>query len=128
MALAAVLLIAFLAVGLRNAWLEQRGLELSQSTAAIHDAAVARHAERDLRAAETLNPDTTPTLYRGGLALRLHRPREAIELLRQVIREEDENVDAWGLLAQAALAAGDRRLARRAAGRVRQLSAGSGGG
>jgi predicted Zn-dependent protease len=128
MALVALVLIAFLAVGFRNARLEQRGLELGQSSAATHDAAVARQAEHDLRAAETLNPDPTPTLYRGGLALRLGRTEEAIDLLRQVTREESENLDAWALLGQAALAAGDHALTRRAAGRVRQLSAGSGGG
>lgn len=126
-ALAAVLAIAFLAVGLRNTWLEQRGLELGQSSGATHDASVARQAERDLRAAETLNPDPTPTLYRGGLAFRLGRPHEAVDLLRQVTREESENLDAWGLLAQAALAAGDRGLARQAAARARELSAGAGG-
>jgi predicted Zn-dependent protease len=125
-ALVAVLAIAFLAVGLRNTWLEQRGLELGQSTAATHDPEIARQAEHDLRAAETLNPDQTPTLYRGGLAFRLRRPQEAVDLLRRVARQEDENLDAWGLLAQAALAAGDRGLARQAAARARELSAGGG--
>jgi predicted Zn-dependent protease len=125
-ALAAALVVAFLAVGLRSSWLEQRGLELGQSSAATRDPAVARQAEEDLRAAEKLNPDTTPTLYRGGLAFRLRRPREAVDLLSQVTREESENLDAWGLLAQAALEAGDRGLARQALAEMRRLSPGAG--
>jgi len=125
-ALLAALVIAFLAVGLRSTWLQQSGLELGQSSAATQDPAVARQAEDDLRAAETLNPDPTPTLYRGGLAFRLRRPREAVDLLSQVTREESENLDAWGLLAQAALAAGDRGLARDAVAQMRRLSPGPG--
>ena len=120
--LLAVAVAAWLALGLRNARLEQRGLELSQSGAAARTPALAREADRLLRDSETLNPDPTPTLYRGGLALRLGRPEQAVTLLRDVVSEEPENLDAWSLLATAATLARDQPLAREALLRTRLLS------
>ena len=114
---------AWLALGLRNARLEQRGLELSRAWgAAARTPALAREADRLLRDSETLNPDPTPTLYRGGLALRLGRPERAVTLLRDVVSEEPENLDAWSLLATAAALARDQPLAREALLRTRSLS------
>jgi Flp pilus assembly protein TadD len=123
LALVALVVAAWLALGLRNASLEEEGRDLARSPAALRDPAVARQADDRLRAAETLNPDNTPLTYRGQLALRLKRYDEAIRIFRELTRREPESVTAWGLLANAAGNAGDRELLDRALGRARALAA-----
>jgi Flp pilus assembly protein TadD len=123
-ALAAVclLVVAWLVLGLRDARLEQDGTELSRAPAAVSDAAVARSADDKLADAELLNPDTAPLLGRAGLALRRGQLERGVELLRDVVEREPENLPAWRLLALAADATGDRQLRREAVERTRALS------
>ena len=113
---------AWLALGLRDARLEQEGTELSRSPAAVADAAVARRADDELADAELLNPDTTPLLNRAGLALRRGELDRGVELLRDVVEREPKNLPAWRLLAIAARAAGDPALERQALAHARGLS------
>jgi Flp pilus assembly protein TadD len=123
-ALAALCLVvaAWLALGLRDARLEQRGTELSRSPAALHDAAVARQADEQLADAELLNPDTNPVLVRGALAFRRGDLARSTSLLQDVVEHEPENLPAWRLLALVADANHDRPLAREATRRSRRLS------
>ena len=118
---------AWLALGLRDAQLEQEGTELSRSAAAVEDPAVARDADDKLADAELLNPDTAPLLNRSGLALRRGDTERGIELLQDVVEREPENLPAWRLLAVAASAARDRPLEREASVRVRRLTTPSDG-
>lgn len=118
---------AWLALGLRDARLEQEGTELSRSPAAVTDVVVARKAADKLADAEMLNPDTTPLLIRSGLALRRGDLSRGIALLQDVVEREPENLPAWRLLVIAARADGDRALEQKAFSRTREMSTPSGG-
>ncbi|HEY6779373.1 MAG TPA: hypothetical protein VI111_00375 [Thermoleophilaceae bacterium] len=122
LALVCLLVAAWLGVGLRDARLEQHGTELSRSPAAAHDRAVAHEADEQLADAELLNPDTNPILVRGALALRRDDGERGIELLRDVVEREPENLQAWRLLMLGADAVGERALAARAQRRVERLT------
>ncbi len=114
---------AWLAIGLRDARLEQAGTELSRSPAAAQAAGIAQEADEQLDDATLLSPDTTPDLNRAGLALRRGDLDRGIGLLREVVEREPENLPAWRLLALAANAADDSQLEREALRRTRALSA-----
>jgi predicted Zn-dependent protease len=118
----ALVVVAWLAIGLRNTDREQRGLELARSQAALIEPTSARKADDLLRGAEKLNPDPTPAIDRATLKLRLRQPGEALELVRPVVRDEPANLGAWTVLGTAALALHDKRLAARAVQRTRALS------
>ena len=74
-----------------------------------------------LRVARRLNPDRRPDLYEAVLLGRAGRPRAAVALLRRVVADEPESVEALGLLAAAAERV-DPPLAARARARLRTLS------
>ena len=122
LALPALAIAAWLAIGYYDANREQRGLRLSKTEAAVRDEGVAREADGLLRDAETLNPDPTPKVERATLAIRRHRYEEAIAILRPVVLDEPRNFDAWILLANAAGEAGQGGLLARALLRSRQLA------
>jgi tetratricopeptide (TPR) repeat protein len=116
-----VAVLAWLAIGLRNARLEADGASLigsSPATASPERLAEARDAYR--RAGER-NPDTGPEIRAAGIANFTGQPEEAVELLRDVVRREPENFDAWLVLASAA-AEIDPPLAERARERARSLN------
>lgn len=126
LAVACLVVAAWLALGLRDARLEQDGTELSRSPAAVSDATVAHAADDKLADAELLNPDTTPLLNRAGLALRLGQVDRGIALLREIVEQEPENLPAWRLLAIAATANRDGELRRQAMRHVQQLTSPTG--
>lgn len=122
LALVCLVVAAWLALGLRDARLEQRGTDLSRTPAAVDDAAVAREADEQLADAELLNPDTNPIVVRSGLALRRGDLDRGIALLEDVVEREPENLPAWRLLGLAARAAHDPGLERRAQREVERLT------
>lgn len=102
--------LAWIALGLRNARLEA-------------DAAGGQLAEAGdiyLRAAE-LTPDTGPEVRAAAAANFAGDRREALRLLRDVVRREPENFDAWIIMIGVA-ADLDPELAARARERVRSLN------
>ena len=116
-----IAVVAWLAVGLRNARLEADAAGLlgsSPATASPERLAEARDVY--LRSAE-LTPDTGPEVRAAGIANFTGRPREALEILRGVVAREPDNFDAW-LLIESAAAGIDPGLAARARARVRSLN------
>ncbi len=113
--------LAWLALGLRNARLEADGARLIGDSPA--DASPARLAEArdDYRRAEKLSADTAPAVRVAGLENFTGHPREALERLRDVVRREPENFDAWFLMSSVA-ADIDPALAARARARARELN------
>jgi predicted Zn-dependent protease len=74
-----------------------------------------------LDTARRLNPDRRPDLIEAFLLLRRGREREAVALLRRVVRDEPASVEGWALLARAA-ARVDPRSAAVARARLRVLA------
>jgi hypothetical protein len=92
----AVVVIGWLAVGLRSAVPETRAKQvLAHQPVTPADRA---HARRLLRDARTLNPDTRPRVAEGALLMISGQPRRAAGVLREVVRAEPANARAWALL------------------------------
>lgn len=91
----AVLLIAWLGVMERDERLLQRGV---QTAAHARDAADAARAERALRDARLLNPDSAPDTGRAVLYIGTSRNRQALDLIDELVRREPDNLTAWALL------------------------------
>jgi predicted Zn-dependent protease len=116
--LGALVVIAWLAVGLRPAVPETRAKGvLTQQPLTAADRA---HARRLLRDARTLNPDTRPRVTEGALLVASKQPRAAAAVLRGVVAAEPENAEAWALLT-AAYRGYDRRRAQAAFARFQAL-------
>jgi hypothetical protein len=81
----------------------------------------ARHARSLLSSAGTLNPDLTPDILRGELALQQGQDAAAERNLESVTRREPLNLEAWSALAFAAARASDRATLIRAARNVSAL-------
>lgn len=64
-------------------------------------AAAAARAERDLNSAATLNPDRTVQITRAQLALARGQAARARSILRGVVHDEPQNLDAWILMVRA---------------------------
>jgi hypothetical protein len=115
--LVAVILLAWLGVMERDAYLQSRAVD---AAGRLDVPGNAERAAADFRAARLLNPDTAPDV---GLAL-LHqsagRRVQAAALLEDVLRREPENLTAWGLLYNVARGA-DPATARRAFDARRRL-------
>lgn len=110
LALLAIVVIAWLGVLLRDQRLLKSGVEVTD---------VGR-ADRDLRRARLLNPDTAPDVSRAlrwGIA---GDRRKAIKIVDEVVRREPDNFYAWAGLRT--LARGrDPAANRRAAAALRRL-------
>jgi predicted Zn-dependent protease len=116
-----VAVLAWVAIGLRNARLEADAAGLvgsSPATASPERLAEARDAY--MRATE-LSADTGPEVRAAGIANFTGKPREALAILRGVVDREPDNFDAWLLIASAADKL-DRALAARARARARSLN------
>jgi cytochrome c-type biogenesis protein CcmH/NrfG len=114
----ALLALAYLAVGLRNVVLAERGerlAELQDPTAAQVD-----EAEDLLERARLLDPDTRPLLVEGRL-LAARGDDEGRALLEQAVEREPDNVLAWSVLALA-MHGVDQARSREARARMRELS------
>jgi hypothetical protein len=124
----ALVVSAWLLVGLRDAHLHQDGREivreslreLASSGRAGGDAAALEHAGRLFERAELLNPDSSVLHDRAIQLFLLERPRESIDRLEELVEREPENSGAWGALA--AIARGvEPRLSARALDEVHRL-------
>jgi predicted Zn-dependent protease len=102
----AVAVLAWLGMMERSVRLQSSGVEAAQA----RDFAA---AEADFRAARVLNADTTPDVRRAFLYQGSGRPAEAATVLKDVVRREPDNLEAWGLL-YAFTRERDPALARRA--------------
>ena len=91
----ALVVLAWLGVMERDA--RQTALGVAAAGGRNGDGSLAR-AERHLRAARFLNPDSSPDLGLAAVYNADGRSREAISLLERVTRREPDNIDAWGLL------------------------------
>jgi predicted Zn-dependent protease len=97
LAAVALLVLAYLAVGLRNVVLAERGERL----AAVENPTAAQvdEAERLLERARLLDPDTRPLLAEAALLTAHGSRREGRALVERAVRREPDNVLAWGVLA-----------------------------
>jgi predicted Zn-dependent protease len=114
----ALLVLAYLAVGLRNVDLAERGERL----AALQDPTAAQVDEAAdlLERARLLDPDTRPLLVEGRL-LAARGDDEGRALLERAVEREPDNVLAWSVLAVATQEA-DPARSREAQARMRELS------
>jgi predicted Zn-dependent protease len=71
--------------------------------------------------ASLLNPDQTVNILRAGLALRQGRVEQARQTMLEVVRDEPENLEAWGAIA-VAFEQTDPSLASRARAAIRRLA------
>ena len=118
LALVALVVIGWLAVGLRSAVPETRAKEaLTHRPLTSADRARVLSLLHDAR---TLNPDTRPRVTEGALLLISRKPRQATAVLRGVVAAEPRNAPAWSLLATAYRAYDPARSAA-ALARFRQL-------
>jgi len=126
-AIAALLVAAWLAVGLRATILEERGSErltknLIPTEPTPAQARTLAGAARDFDRASWLNPDRVPRMYYAQTILILGERRRARELARQVARKEPENLEIWRTARAIALALPDRAFEAEARRRIRELS------
>lgn len=121
LAVVSVLALAVLGFWLRASTLESRAYEVSLNAFQVTKPGPLAQARSDYRRAERHNPDTRPLLLRGDLLFKGQRYREAAAVLRQLVREEPQNVDGWALLA-ASSEPFDRAAADRARARLRALN------
>jgi predicted Zn-dependent protease len=115
----ALLVLAYLAVGLRNVVLAERG----ERIAALDDPSAAQiaDAERTLEDARLLDPDTRPLLVEGAMLAAGGRGAEGRALVERAVEQEPDNVLAWGVLAAVTREADPARW-RAARARMRELS------
>jgi hypothetical protein len=104
LAVVALLAAGWLAVSWRNARLQEKATAVVLHETIAPDEA--EDARRWLDRASFLNPDRTPEIGLGVLALRIDRPREAERRARVVLDAEPERSDARNLLLQARRAGG----------------------
>ena len=113
----AVVVLAWLAVMERDLRLQERG---SAALRPGSPPAALAAAERDLRRARLLNPDTTPDLRLALLDRARGEPARAQRAVEDIVRAEPDNLTAWGALEL--LARGrDDAVAKRAAAERRRL-------
>jgi predicted Zn-dependent protease len=114
----ALLALAYLAVGLRNVVLAERG----ERIAALPEPGAAQvdEAEDLLERARLLDPDTRPLLVEGSL-LAARGSDEGRALLERAVEREPDNVLAWSVLAEA-MREVDPARSREAQARMRELS------
>jgi predicted Zn-dependent protease len=115
----ALLVLAYLSVGLRNVVLADRG----ERIAALEDPSKAQveDAARMLEDARLLDPDTRPLIVAGGLLAANGRAEEGRALLERAVELEPDNVLAWSVLA-AVTRRSDPARSRVARARMRELS------
>jgi Flp pilus assembly protein TadD len=110
---------AWLALGLRNELVLEHAQEVSLSAAPSPSELATALADAD--DARLMNPDwAEPEGLRATLFIRGQRNQEAFDSLREIVRREPENLQAWALLSLVSRQI-DPELATRAARRVREL-------
>lgn len=118
LAVLALVVAGWLAVGLRAAIPEARGLALAREGAVTP--ARQLEVQRRFRNARSLNPDSGPQVKEASFLLAKRRPREAARLLEPVLRDEPDNAEAWAILAGATERT-DRRRNAQALAQLRRL-------
>jgi hypothetical protein len=94
LAVAALACAGWLALSYRSAHLEQQAIDLAITPKLTQrDTSLALHKLDDARAWQ---PDAGPKLAAWAVLLRANRSRKAEALLRQVVKAEPENTEAWG--------------------------------
>ena len=120
-ALAALALVAigYLAVGLRNVVLAERG----ESLAALPEPTPAQvdESENLMERVRLLDPDTRPLLVEGALLAANGREEEGLALVEEAVEREPDNVLAWSVLAEVTRRT-DPQRSREAQARQRELS------
>lgn len=117
-ALAAVVVCAWFAVGIRQAHEVARATNLIEPSHAL--TATQLHAiDSWLHSARALNPDTEVDILRGRAAIKAGQTQLAQRILEGVTRKEPQNLEAWIWLAGAAL--GDPPVAHRAVAQIEAL-------
>ena len=120
LALAAVAVLGWLAVGLWAARLAVEGREVARGYPRVTPGERSSQALDRLRRAASLSPDEDPDADRAWLLHRLRRDAAAIEVLQRLVRAQPRNADYW--LALERVSARRRPdLARRARARLREL-------
>ena len=90
-----IVVLGWLAVMERDTRLQSRAVHATTTT---RDGAALARADRDLRAARLLNPNTAPDFSRA-LLLRVRGDTDsAAAVLRDIVRREPDNLTAWGVL------------------------------
>jgi len=126
-AAAALLVAAWLAIGLRATVLEERGTEqfeegLTLTHPTPEQAHTLRRAAHDLDRASWLNPDRVPRMHYAQTILILGEKRRAGEIAREVTRQEPDNLEVWRMALGIALALRDRGFQAEARRHIRELS------
>ena len=110
-AVGAVLVLAWLGLMELDVRREARGTELASKLAVPGNLA---RADAALRGAQRRSPDTEPELRRAFLYVGAGRPTQAAAILEGILRQEPDNLAAWGALFNVArdrdAAAADRAL------------------
>lgn len=124
---AALLVAAWLAVGLRATILEERGREQLTEGLTLTDPTPAQartleRAARDFDRAAWLNPDRVHRMYHAQILVILGEEDRARDLVQKVTREEPENLEIWHTARAIGLALPDPGLEAEARRRVRELN------
>jgi Flp pilus assembly protein TadD len=119
--LAAVAAGVWLGLGLHSARLVADAQDIAKTPPALLKPGQGDRALDLFQRGRANTPDTMPQLQQAGLLARLGREREALALVREVVRREPQNADGWVLLSVVARST-DPRLAATAAARARGLN------
>ena len=119
----ALLLVAWLALGLRATRLEAQGRDLlKQAEDGPLERAEVRDGLRALRRARRFNADSDVLLTEARLLALQGRGQEAIDLGRRIVSDEPNNLDGWVLLYLSSAFTADEEAAQLALRRVDELN------
>jgi predicted Zn-dependent protease len=117
----AVAIAVFTGLWLHSARLEKKAQSIAQRPPQALSANDVKQATDLFERSRANNPDLRPAEREAGLLIRTGRTREAVALLKPVVRREPDNLTAWTLVAIAAQKS-DPALARQAVARARALN------
>jgi predicted Zn-dependent protease len=121
LAAVAVAIAVFTGLWLHSARLEKQAQRIAQRPPQSLSAADVKQAVDLFERSRAHSPDLRPAEREAGLLIRTGRTREALLVLKPVIRREPENLTAWTLTAIAAQKL-DPALSRQAIARARALN------
>jgi hypothetical protein len=127
LAAVALVVVGWLALGLRSAVLTERGRQqildtFNANAPAPETTRMLARAERDLSAAGLLNPDREPRSLRAKALAGMGDRRRARVLARQGIRDEPDNADILEAARVVGVILMDRRLQAEAIRRMKGLN------
>ena len=121
LAAVAVAIAVLAGLWVHSARLEKEAQSIAQRPPQSLSAAEVKRATDLFERSRAHNPDLRPAERAAGLLIRTGHAREALALLRPVVRREPDNLTAWTLLAIAAQKP-DPGLSRQAVARARALN------